>query len=133
MIITSLRARALASVAALTLSLPVAAQQQVAEAAPEMAAEVIVIGQRDAPITIVPRGLSVSLGQEQFAAVNAVNVEDLMKYAPNFFVRKRYIGDANAVPGFRGTHSTQSARSLVLVDGFVVSNLLGNSFSFPPN
>ncbi|MFV3131676.1 TonB-dependent receptor [Niveispirillum sp. KHB5.9] len=95
-------------------------------------AEVIVIGQRDVPITIVPRGLSVSLGQEQFAAINAVNVEDLMKYAPNFFVRKRFIGDANAVPGFRGTHSTQSARALVLVDGFVVSNLLGNSFSFPP-
>lgn len=132
MINAPFRARSLASVAVLALSLPAAAQQQVAEALPEMAAEVIVIGQRDAPITIVPRGLSVSLGQEQFAAVNAVNVEDLMKYAPNFFVRKRFIGDANAVPGFRGTHSTQSARSLVLVDGFVVSNLLGNSFSFPP-
>jgi iron complex outermembrane recepter protein len=94
--------------------------------------EILVVGQRGAPITIVPRGLSVSLGEEQFKAINAVNVEDLMKYAPNFFVRKRYIGDANGVPGFRGTHSTQSARSLVLVDGFVVSNLLGNSFSFPP-
>lgn len=125
------RARTLASVALIALSTPAFAQDtQVADAAPVQ--EVIVIGQRDAPITIVPRGLSVSLGEEQFAAINAVNVEDLMKYAPNFFVRKRYIGDANAVPGFRGTHSTQSARSLVLVDGFVVSNLLGNSFGFPP-
>jgi iron complex outermembrane receptor protein len=94
--------------------------------------EVIVVGQRDAPITIEPRGLAVSLGQEQFEATNAINVEDLMKYAPNFFVRKRYIGDANGVPGFRGTHSTQSARTLVMVDGFVVSNFLGNSFGFPP-
>lgn len=94
--------------------------------------EMIVVGQKDAPITVVPRGLAVSLGEEHFAATNATNVEDLMKYAPNFFVRKRYIGDANGVPGFRGTHSTQSARSLVLVDGFVVSNYLGNSFSFPP-
>lgn len=93
---------------------------------------IIVIGQRDAPINIEPRGLAVSLGQEQFAAVNAFNVEDLMKYAPNFFVRKRFIGDSNGVPGFRGTHSTQSARALVMVDGFVVSNLLGNSFSFAP-
>jgi iron complex outermembrane receptor protein len=125
------RARSLASVALIALSTPAFAQHtQVADAAPVQ--EVIVIGQRDAPITIVPRGLSVSLGQEQFAAINAVNVEDLMKYAPNFFVRKRFIGDANAVPGFRGTHSTQSARSLVLVDGFTVSNLLGNSFGFPP-
>ena len=73
-----------------------------------------------------------SLGPEQFEAINAINVEDLMKYAPNFFVRKRYIGDANGVPGFRGTHSTQSARTLVMVDGFLLSNFLGNSFGFPP-
>lgn len=101
-------------------------------AANATAYEMIVIGQKDAPITIEPRGLAVSLGEEQFAATNAINLEDLMKYAPNFFVRKRYIGDANGVPGFRGTHSSQSARSLVLVDGFVISNYLGNSFGFPP-
>lgn len=105
---------------------------------PEGAAQVagddiiLVVGQRDAPISIEPRGLSVSLGQAQFEGVNAFNVEDLMKYAPDFFVRKRFIGDNNAVPGFRGTHSTQSARSLVMVDGFLVSNFLGNSFSYPP-
>jgi iron complex outermembrane receptor protein len=55
-----------------------------------------------------------------------------MKYAPDFFVRKRYAGDSNGVPGFRGTHSMQSARALVMVDGFVVSNFLGNSFAFAP-
>jgi iron complex outermembrane recepter protein len=93
---------------------------------------IIVIGQRETPIEIEPRGLTVSLGKEQFKAVNAFNVEDLMKYAPNFFVRKRYSGDSNGVPGFRGTHSTQSARTLVMVDGFVVSNFLGNSFGFAP-
>lgn len=95
-------------------------------------ASILVVGQRDAPITIEPRGLSVSLGEEQFEGVNAFNVEDLMKYAPNFFVRTRYRGDSNGVPGFRGTHSTQSARALVMVDGFVVSNFLGNSFGFAP-
>ncbi|ATE65090.1 TonB-dependent receptor [Rhizorhabdus dicambivorans] len=93
---------------------------------------ILVIGQRDRAISIEPRGLSVSLGDAQFRAVNAFNVEDLIKYAPDFFVRTRFIGDNNAVPGFRGTHSTQSARALVMVDGFVVSNFLGNSFSFPP-
>ena len=93
---------------------------------------ILVVGQHDAPIEIAPRGLAVSLGAEQMEAVNAFNTEDLMKYAPNFFVRKRYSGDSNGVPGFRGTHSTQSARTLVMVDGFVVSNFLGNSFSFAP-
>lgn len=103
-----------------------------AEVEPTTLGEIIVVGRGDQPITVEPRGLSVSLGETEFEAINAVNVEDLMKYAPNFFVRKRYIGDANAVPGFRGTHSTQSARTLVMVDGFVVSNFLGNSFGFPP-
>lgn len=93
---------------------------------------ILVVGQKDAPIEIAPRGLAVSLGAEQLDAVNAFNTEDLMKYAPNFFVRKRYAGDSNGVPGFRGTHSSQSARTLVMVDGFVVSNFLGNSFGFAP-
>ncbi|WHU04842.1 TonB-dependent receptor [Sphingomonas sp. NIBR02145] len=93
---------------------------------------ILVVGQKDAPISIDPRGLSVSMGEAQFAGVNAQNVEDLMKYAPDFFVRKRYAGDSNGVPGFRGTHSMQSARALVMVDGFVVSNFLGNSFAFSP-
>ena len=93
---------------------------------------IIVIGQQQHPIEIAPRGLSVSLGEEQFSAVNATNTEDLMKYAPNFFVRTRFPGDSNGVPGFRGTHSSQSARALVMVDGFTVSNFLGNSFGFAP-
>lgn len=94
--------------------------------------EVIVVGQKLTPITVQPRGLAVSLGEMQFGAINAVNVEDLMKYAPNFYVRKRYIGDDNAVVGLRGTNSIQSARTLVMVDGFVVSNFLGNRWDYPP-
>ena len=90
------------------------------------AAAILVVGQNEAPITVVPRGLSVSLGQENFDAINAINVEDLMKYTPNFFVRKRFAGDDNAVVAMRGANTIQSARTIVLVDGFVVSNFLGN-------
>lgn len=93
---------------------------------------VLVVGQREAPMTVVPRGLSVSLGAEQFEAINALNVEDLMKYAPNFFVRKRFAGDDNAVVALRGANTVQSARTIVMVDGFLVSNFLGNRWDFPP-
>lgn len=93
---------------------------------------VIVIGQRDTPITVVPRGLAVSLNKEDFESVNAINVEDLMKYAPNFFVRKRFAGDDNAVVALRGVNTTQSARTIVMIDGFLVSNFLGNTFSTSP-
>ncbi|RVT93863.1 TonB-dependent receptor [Sphingomonas crocodyli] len=105
---------------------------QMAQAADADDGAILVVGQTDKAITVEPRGLSVSLGDKQFAGVNAFNVEDLIKYAPDFFVRTRFIGDNNAVPGFRGTHSTQSARALVMIDGFTVSNFLGNSFGFPP-
>ncbi|WP_340317678.1 TonB-dependent receptor [Rhizorhabdus argentea] len=114
---------------AVLAAIPLAGTPAHAEERPE---NILVVGQRDQPISIEPRGLSVSLGDKQFKRINALNVEDLIKYAPDFFVRTRFIGDNNAVPGFRGTHSTQSARALVMVDGFVISNFLGNSFSFPP-
>lgn len=117
---------------AVLLALPLAVPAHAKEAALDDAGTILVIGQHDSPISIEPRGLSVSLGEAQFQGINAFNVEDLMKYAPNFFVRKRFIGDSNGVPGFRGTHSTQSARALVMVDGFLVSNFLGNSFGFAP-
>lgn len=117
---------------ALSFAAPAWAQDSVAPDAEVAENSILVVGQREAPIEIAPRGLAVSLGAEQFKAVNAFNTEDLMKYAPDFFVRKRYSGDSNGVPGFRGTHSTQSARTLVMVDGFVVSNFLGNSFGFAP-
>jgi iron complex outermembrane receptor protein len=121
------------ALALVLLAPPAMAQDQTAQAGrPASMDTILVVGQQDQPIEIVPRGLAVSLGDEQFQAVNAFNTEDLMKYAPNFFVRKRYSGDSNGVPGFRGTHSTQSARTLVMVDGFVVSNFLGSSFGFSP-
>ncbi len=121
------------SLAAIAVAIAFASPAFAEEAADaESDAPILVVGQRDRPIEIEPRGLAVSLGDEQFAAINAFNTEDLIKYAPNFFVRKRYSGDSNGVPGFRGTHSTQSARTLVMVDGFVVSNFLGNSFGFAP-
>jgi iron complex outermembrane receptor protein len=119
-----------AAVAAL-FALPFTAHAAEAGAATDLS-EVLVVGQGDRPITVQPRGLSVSLGKTEFEAINALNVEDLMKYAPNFFVRKRFAGDDNAVVALRGANTVQSARTLVLVDGFVVSNFLGNRYDYPP-
>jgi len=69
---------------------------------------------------------------EQFEYWNVVNTEDVLKYLPNLAVRKRFIGDLNSIIAVRGTSNTQSARGLVYADGLLLSNLLGNSYSFPP-
>lgn len=69
---------------------------------------------------------------EQMREMNIVNVEDSLQYAPSLFIRKRYIGDRNGIIATRTSGSTQSARSLVYADGLLLSNLLGNTFSYPP-
>lgn len=77
-------------------------------------------------------GLSATIGQAQIAATNAVNAEDVLRYAPSLLVRKRYAGDANATLSFRNMHTTQTPRALVTVDGFTISNFLGASFFTAP-
>lgn len=70
--------------------------------------------------------------QAQIRDINVINVEDSLKYTPSLFIRKRYIGDTNGIVATRTTGSQQSALSLVYADGLLLSNLLGNSFGFPP-
>jgi iron complex outermembrane receptor protein len=76
--------------------------------------------------------LGVSIDADQIAAVNAINAEDVIRYAPNLIVRKRYIGDANATLSFRNMHTTQTPRALVTVDGFLISDFLGADFDTAP-
>jgi len=74
-------ARFRACVLAATLAPGAFAQEQPPPASPIPSASrdtVIIVGQSDEPITVVPLGLSVSVGEGRFEAVNAVNVEDLM-------------------------------------------------------
>ena len=69
---------------------------------------------------------------EQIRDFNAVNVEDAVKYLPSLQIRKRYVGDRNSIIASRTAGTVQSARSLVYADGLLLSNLLGNSYAFPP-
>ncbi len=63
---------------------------------------------------------------------NTTESADALKYAPNMMVRKRYIGDPNAVISGRNTGTLQSARSLVYADGLLLSNLMTNGYDGAP-
>lgn len=63
---------------------------------------------------------------------NAVTVMELMKYFPSVEVRERYIGDRNGIMATRTTGTISSAESMVFADGVLLSNFLGNSYSYPP-
>ncbi len=59
--------------------------------------------------------------------VNAMNVEDTIKYLPSLIVRKRHIGDTQAPLATRTGGLGASARSLIYADGALLSSLIGNN------
>jgi len=64
--------------------------------------------------------------------VNATTSMQTLKYLPSFQVRERYIGDRNGPIATRTTGTLSSAQTMLYADGVLLSNLLGNSYSFPP-
>ncbi|MBN8771462.1 MAG: Plug domain-containing protein, partial [Thiobacillus sp.] len=93
--------------------------------------EMVVSLPRPAVVTNNPSP-SAEVSQDQMREMNVINVEDSLKYTPSLFIRKRYVGDRNGIVASRTAGSLQSAWSLVYADGLLLSNLLGNSYNFPP-
>lgn len=65
-------------------------------------------------------------------SINATTSMQTLKYLPSFQVRERYIGDRNGPIATRTTGTLSSAQTMLYADGILLSNLLGNSYSFPP-
>lgn len=59
--------------------------------------------------------------------VNAVSVEDTLKYLPSLIVRKRHVGDNFAPIATRTSGLGSSARSLIFADGILLSALIANN------
>jgi iron complex outermembrane receptor protein len=95
---------------------------------------VTVIGRRPTSLpTQIPTTIEGIGAQEIRTRINATDAEDALKYLPSLVVRKRYIGDYDhAVLATRASGTNNSARSLVYVDGILISNLLGNGATFTP-
>lgn len=84
---------------------------------------IVITGQKDkAPNT------RASIDAEKIETiVNAVNVEDSLKYLPSLVVRKRHIGDTQSPLATRTSGLGSSARSLIYADGALLSALIGNN------
>ena len=95
---------------------------------------VTVIGNRPTSLpTQIPTTIEGVTGAQVADTVNATDAQDALKYFPSLLVRKRYIGDYDhAVLATRASGTNNSARSLVYVDGILISNLLGNGATFTP-
>jgi iron complex outermembrane recepter protein len=62
---------------------------------------------------------------EQLRTQNIFNPEDALNNLPSLTVRKRYFGDRNSLVAGRSYGTLQPGRSLVYLDGYLISNFLG--------
>lgn len=93
--------------------------------------ETVHVHASDTQVTETP-GVQVRVTRDQLQKHNVTDSSDALKYAPNLQVRKRYIGDPNAVISGRNAGTLQSARSLVYADGLLLSNLMTNGYDGAP-
>lgn len=80
----------------------------------------------------VPAVIATVTQQQIQEQVNAMDSMQTVKYLPSIEVRERYLGDRNGILATRTTGTVSSAESLVYADNLLLSNLLGNSYSYPP-
>jgi iron complex outermembrane receptor protein len=76
--------------------------------------------------------VTVQILADDMRAVNLSTPEDALKNLPNFYVRRRFIGDKNAIVGIRGTSMRQTGRTVVLADGVLLSNFLATGLGNSP-
>ena len=89
---------------------------------------IVVTGQQQATTIERAPNTSASVTAETIARqVNAVSVEDTLKYVPSLVIRKRHIGDNFAPIATRTSGLGASARSLIYADGALLSALIGNN------
>ncbi len=113
----------LATAAVLTAGAPVCVCAQ-GVATDRLIDAITVTGQRERAGLEVPN-TTASKTAVELRAQNLFNPEDALNYVPNVTIRKRYIGDRNALIGGRSFSTLQPARGLVFMDGYLLSNFLG--------
>ncbi len=116
------------SIIALAIAAVTATPAFAEEAGADSAEPIIVTGhhQQDT-IERVPSTRASVTAEEIGRKINAVSVEDTLKYLPSLVIRKRHIGDNFAPIATRTSGLGASARSLIYADGALLSALIANN------
>lgn len=121
---TSLSALALA----LAASAPTFANDLAADAGPDQHHEIVVTAHHAHDRIDLPPSTRATVTAEEIATkINALSVEDTLKYAPSLVIRKRHIGDNFAPVATRTSGLGSSARSLIYADGVLLSAFIANN------
>jgi len=134
------RVRLLASAAFACLALPAFADEPLPPPPP---ADDVAVGTAAVPQVVVTESKSAvpvsvpnsteSVTKSQIdETINAMTSGEVLKYVPSVNVRERYIGDRNGILSNRTTGTVAAAQSIVYADDLLLSNFLGNNYSYPP-
>ena len=105
------------------LALPAAA---FADAAP-LSPVVVTANPTSINLQAVPTTAASVTAETIARTVNVVTPEDTLRYLPDILIRQRHIGDTQAPVTTRTSGVGASARSLIYVDGMLISALIGNN------
>ncbi len=108
---------------ACALALPAVAA---AEAAPAISEVVVTAAPTGIDLSAVPTTREGVSAEVIARTVNVMTPEDVVRYLPNVLVRQRHTGDTQAPVTTRTSSVGASARSLIYVDGILISALIGN-------
>ena len=111
---------------ALAATSPALARGEDPPAQPTAVETVVVTGDR-ARTDLTPGTVESVTAAQVRDTVNAVTVEDALRYTPSLFVRQRNFGDDQDPIATRTSGVGSSARSLIYADGVLLSALVGNN------
>lgn len=78
-------------------------------------------------LTDVPNTTSSITAEDIRRTITVVTPEDALRYLPNVLIRQRHIGDTQSPVTTRTSGVGASARSLIYLDGVLISALIGNN------
>jgi len=116
----------LVSTAAALALLPLAARAE-DEDATTVAPLVVTAPASIANLIDTPNTTSTVTAEQLERTVSVVTPEDALRYVPNVLIRQRHIGDTQSPITSRTSGVGASARTLLYVDGILVSALIGNN------
>ncbi|MBW8753715.1 MAG: TonB-dependent receptor [Sphingomonadales bacterium] len=115
------------AILALTLAASLVGTARAEEAEEGPSDIVVTAAKQDQSITNAPNTTAAVDAETIRTKINAISVEDTIKYLPGLIVRKRHVGDNFAPIATRTSGLGSSARSLIYADGVLLSALIANN------
>ena len=116
------------SAGACALALSSAARADDAPPVGDTVTQAVVTAAASASDLAAPPTTAAAITAETIAkTVNVLTPEDTLRYLPDVLIRQRHVGDTQSPVTTRTSGVGASARSLIYVDGMLISSLIGNN------